>query len=92
MRRTFDPTPEQRRTLRELARRHPKPYVRERAAALLKLADGQSAAEVARSGLLQRRRPETVGRWRDRFLAEGVAGLRIRPGRGRRPAFSPSAG
>jgi hypothetical protein len=67
------------------------PYLRERAAALLKIADGQSAAAVARGGLLRPRQPETVCHWLHRYRAEGIAGLTIRSGRGRKPAFSPCA-
>ena len=67
------------------------PYQRERAGALVKIADGACAAEVARTGLLRPRQPDTVYRWLDRYQAEGIAGLRIRPGRGRKPAFSPCA-
>jgi transposase len=68
-----------------------KPYLRERAAALLKIAAGQSAAQVARSELLRPRQPDTIYRWLARYRAEGLAGLHDRPGRGRKPAFSPSA-
>jgi transposase len=67
-----------------------KPHERERAAALLKVADGQSAAAVARTGLLRPRQPDTVYRWLARYRAAGAAGLTDRPGRGRKPAFSPS--
>ena len=67
----------------------PKAYLRERAAALLKIAGGQPAAAVARGGLLRPRAADTVYAWLNRFAAEGVAGLRIQPGRGRKPAFSP---
>ena len=67
----------------------PTAYQRERAAALLKIADGQSAAAVARTGLLRPRQPDTVYRWLARFRAEGIAGLAIRPGRGRKPAAYP---
>jgi hypothetical protein len=67
------------------------PYLRERAAALLKVADGATAAHVARSGLLRSRQPDTLYAWLRRYRAEGLAGLSIRPGRGRKPAFSPSA-
>jgi len=75
----------------EQARDHdPKPYVRERAAALLKVADGMSGVAVASHGLLKTRSEEAVYRWLDRYEAEGIAGLRIRKGRGRKPAFSPS--
>jgi hypothetical protein len=67
------------------------PYLRERAAALLKVAEGQTAAHVAREGLLRPRQPDTLYGWLQRYRAEGIAGLRIRPGRGRKPAFFPSA-
>jgi hypothetical protein len=66
------------------------PYHRERAAALLKIADGQTAHAVARGGLYKPRDPDTVYSWLQRYRAEGLAGLRIRPGRGRKAAFSPS--
>lgn len=66
-----------------------KAYLRERAGALLKIADGQSAAAVARTGLLRPRQPDTVYRWLARYRAEGIAGLRDRPGRGRKPAAYP---
>ena len=67
------------------------PYLRERAAALLKVADGATAAHVARSGLLRPRQPDTLYAWLRRYRVEGIAGLSIRPGRGRKPAFSPYA-
>ena len=73
--------------LRDIA---PEPYLRERAAALLKVADGISAARVAREGLLRARKPDTVYAWIDRFVEEGIEGLRVRAGRGRKSAFSPS--
>ena len=69
----------------------PVPYLRERAAALLKVADGATAARVARSGLLRPRQPDTLYAWLHRYRAEGIAGLSIRPGRGRKPAFFPCA-
>lgn len=68
----------------------PEPYLRERAGALLKVAVGRSATAVAREGLLRPRKYATVLSWLHRYRAEGVAGLRMRPGRGRQPAFSPS--
>lgn len=69
----------------------PKPYRRERAAALLKIADGTPAARVAQHGLLRPRDPDSVYGWLHRYQAEGLAGLTIRPGRGRPPAASPPA-
>jgi transposase len=84
-------TSEQRETLLALCTRHPKPYLRERAAALLKIAQGLAGYEVARSGLLQPRREQTVSTWLHRYEQYGLGGLYNRPGRGRKPAFSPSA-
>ena len=82
---------EERTALERLGHTAPQPYLRERAAAILKVAAGQSATQVARAGLLQPRKVETVCRGMARSRAEGRAGLAIRPGRGRKPAFSPSA-
>ena len=84
-------SPAQREALVRLRDAGPKPHLRERAAALLKIADGQSAAAVARTGLLRPRQPDPVYRWLHRYRTAGVAGLADRPGRGRKPAFSPSA-
>ena len=81
--------PEQIRELERLRDHDPTPYVREKAAAILKVAAGQSLRAVARAGLLRPRRRETVAAWMRRYLAEGAAGLRVRPGRGRKPAFFP---
>lgn len=73
----------------ELRDRAEKAYLRERAAALLKIAAGQSAHAVAQEGLLRPRQPDTVYEWLDRYEAEGVAGLTIRDGRGRKAAYEP---
>lgn len=89
MRLSLTLTAEARAELDEVRRRHPKPYLRERATALLRIADGASAAAVADHGLLVARHPDTVRAWVHRYLAEGLAGLAIRPGRGRPPAFGP---
>lgn len=80
---------EQKAELEETRRRHPKAYMRERAAAILKVAAGESIRQVALNGLLQRREPETVKEWISRYLVERLPGLKIRPGRGRKPVFSP---
>ena len=88
--RVVDLTDEQRNLLETTVRLHPKAYVRERAAAILKVADGWFAAHVARSGLLRTRDPDTLYGWLDRFETDGLAGLSIKPGRGRKPVFSPS--
>jgi transposase len=77
---------EQRQELEAVRDRHPKPYMRERASAILKIADGMSGLQVSREGLPKRRDPDTVYRWVRRYLAEGIKGLEIRKGRGRKPA------
>jgi len=51
---------EQRKQLSAVLKSDPKAYRREQAAAILKVADGQIAAHVARSGLLRVRDPDTV--------------------------------
>lgn len=67
----------------------PKPYLRERASAILKLAAGQTASQIGSTGLLRQRSYETVSDWFHRFQKDGVEGLKIKPGTGRKPAFSP---
>ena len=60
----------------------PVPYLRERAAALLNIADGAIAAQVAREGLLRTRQPDTVYAWLRRYRADGFAvgtAIRMRP-------------
>lgn len=79
--------PDQRSCLEEARKKHPKPYVRERAFAILRVADGRSIRSVAS---LLSRSPDTLRRWIRDYLRGGIAGLRVRPGRGRKPAFSPS--
>ena len=68
---------------------HNKPYMRERATALLKIADGWSGRRVAREGLLKERKPDTVYAWFHRYQDDGFDSLFISEGRGRKPAFSP---
>ena len=81
---------EQRQDLLDCREHHAKAYVREKAAAILKVADGQSVRQVAAAGLLRPRQPKKVGAWIDRYLSQGRAGLLVRQGRGRKPAFFPS--
>ena len=53
----------------------PKPYVRERRAAVLQVADGRAAHAVACTGLLRPRDPDTVYAWLDHYRDEGLPGL-----------------
>jgi hypothetical protein len=57
-----------------------------RAQAILLLDARTSEKETARRCGLGIR---IVRKWGRRYVAEGLAGLRDRPGRGRKPAFSP---
>lgn len=85
-------TEAQRAELEAVRDHHARPYLREKAAALLKIAAGLPALQVAQHGLLKPREPDTVYRWLTRYTEAGVAGLSVRAGRGRKPAFSPSNG
>lgn len=81
---------EQRSELEKVCKSHPKPYMRERASALLKVAEGYSMNWVAEKGLLKRHEPETIKDWIKRYLEKGVVGWKIQSGRGRKPVFSPT--
>lgn len=85
-------SPQQRSTLLAIVNRHPKAYLRERAAALLKLADGNSVNHVACHLLLRPHHHKTVSQWLNRYQADGLAGLFIKAGRGRKAAFQPRYG
>ena|SRR5262245_7800899 len=84
-------TEEQKQELVMIRDRAEKPYLRERAAALLKITEGARGSEVAENGLLRYRARQTISEWVARYREGGVHGLEIRSGRGRKPAFSPSA-
>ncbi len=72
-------SPKERARLRRFRDRHPVPYLRERATAILKIADGNSPHWVAKHGLLKPRRPDTVYEWIRRYMRLGVSGLFQRP-------------
>ncbi len=78
-RRTLTLTEAQRAELRQHRDHDPRPDVRERCAAILKIGDGQAPHAVACRGLLKRRDPDTVYGWLDAYQAEGLAGLIARP-------------
>jgi transposase len=56
----------------------PHPDLRERCAALLKVAEGETPYAVARGGLLKPRDPDTVYGWLDLYEREGLLGLLLR--------------
>jgi transposase len=82
-------TKEQQEQLEQIRDTDKRPYMRERAAALLKIAEGTTPRQVALNGLHKPRQPDTVYHWVKRYLDKGIAGLVIKSGRGRKPAYSP---
>lgn len=58
--------------LERAARTHAKPQIRERAAAILKVASGQSVENVAENGLLVRRHRSTVYDWIHQYFTGGL--------------------
>jgi hypothetical protein len=91
-RRTLSLTEGQRQALAEARDHDSRPYVRERCAAVLQVADGQAPYAVARHGLLRPRDPDTVYHWLDRYQAEGLGGLTGHPHGGNRRPFRPAGG
>ena len=74
-RRTLELAPEEQRHLAHYRDHDERPFVRERCAALLKIASGHSPHSVAQHGLLKKRDPDTLYHWLDIYQAEGLAGL-----------------
>lgn len=79
---------EEQRELRHRAARYTLPYREvQRAKMILMAAGGLENGEIARRLEV---RVDTVRKWRKRFFEQRLAGLDEAPGRGRKPAFSPS--
>ena len=74
-RRKLTVSAEQREALVAHRDHDPHPYVRERCAALVKIADGMSPHAVAQRGLVKARDPDTVYGWLAAYEAEGLAGV-----------------
>lgn len=83
-------TPEQLQELQQTRDQARLPYQRERAAVILAVAAGASLRTAARSAGLKPHRVDTVCAWVHRYQAEGLTGLRVRTGRGRKPASFPA--
>ncbi len=83
-------TPEERSHLeQQLRSRAISQGLARRCRAVLGVANGLPLVEVARLvGLAEKH----VRKWVGRFLNDRLEGLRDRPGRGRKPAFSPRGG
>lgn len=74
-RRTLTLTNDARNELLAYRDHHPSPQVRERCAAMVKIADGHAPHWVAKHGLLKERDPDTVYKWLNSYEVKGVAGL-----------------
>ncbi len=83
-RRTLVLTDMQQQELVHARDHHPHPSMRERCAAVLKIAAGQTPHQVARHGLLNPRDPDTVYASLRAYEASGLAGLVARQHGGRR--------
>ena len=79
-------TAPQREELERFGRCGEPAYLRRKAWVLLNLDRGERVADVATQFRVSR---EALYQWQRRFRAQGIAGLRIRPGRGRKPQADP---
>jgi hypothetical protein len=77
LRRTLELTDQQRQELLHYRDHDSRPYVRERCAALLKIADGQSPHAVARRGLLKPRDPDTLYEWLNWYERLGIRSVAL---------------
>ena len=75
-RRTLTLTREERTALTAVRDHDAHPQMRERCAALLKIADGMSPHAVARTGLLRPRDPDSVYGWLTLYQRGGIAAVR----------------
>ena len=74
--------------LKGWTRNPPKAYLRYRAQAILQVAEGQPIYQVAQNLRIRIHR-NAVSEWVKRYEAEGIKGLKVKAGRGRKPAFFP---
>jgi len=74
-------TKKEREQLVSIRDKDEKAYRREKAGALLKIAEGQSPYEVAKKGLLKERDPDTIYSWVKNFVKTGIKSLTHKPRR-----------
>ena len=74
-RRTMTLTNQQYNQLIDYRNHDQRPYVRERCAALIKIAQGKSPHWVATQGLLKERDPDTAYNWLHLYQSQGIDGL-----------------
>jgi hypothetical protein len=60
----------QRVELQVMRNRDPKPYLREKAAAILKVVAGHSATAVGKDGLLKPHTAQTINQWATAYLTD----------------------
>lgn len=88
---TIELTEQEKQKLESWTKNPPRPYLRERARAILNVSEGRTIEETAKEIRVRVHR-NAVAEWVKRFLAERLAGLKIRAGRGRKAIFSPTRG
>lgn len=82
-------TEQERQKLERWVKNPPRPYLRERARAILQVAQGETIQATVEQ-LRVRIHRNAVSEWVQRFLAERLEGLKIKAGRGRKAVFSPT--
>ena len=80
---------EEQQKLESWVKNPPSPYLRERARAILKVAQGETI-QATTEKLRVRVQRNAVSEWVKRFLSGRVQGLKIKAGRGRKSVFSPA--
>lgn len=84
----IDLSDDERTRLERWVKNPPRPYLRKRAWAILLIAAGKPAYQVAKDRRVRVDR-STLADWVRRFQAERLVGLKIKAGRGRKPVFAP---
>lgn len=82
-------TEPERQKLENWVKNPPRPYLRERARAILKVSEGETIQATAQT-LRVRIHRNAVSEWVQRFLSQGLEGLKVKAGRGRKAIFSPA--
>ncbi|MEM8863499.1 MAG: hypothetical protein AAGD96_34760 [Chloroflexota bacterium] len=88
-RRFLELTEVQRQELINARDQHPKGHMREKAAILLKIADGMSPHAASQQGGHKPHHPDSIYKWMDWYESEGLNRLNVQKGRGRKAAFFP---
>jgi len=81
-------TEQEKQKLEGWVKQPPRPYLRERARAILQVSQGNTI-QAAAEKLRVRVHRNAVSEWVKRFLSDRLEGLKIKKGRGRKAVFSP---